>query len=276
MGVELKEQSNCLNCGELLTGKFCSACGQKLIESSERTFKHVLFQFFGSAFFIENNFLRNLWVLLTKPGQQSLDFIQGRTKRWMTPFSIFLLINLFYFLINPLSDFSLALSDQVQYQLHSSFIKPMVDKRIEDRGITFKDYAQQYKLQSDTLAKTIIIINVPITALFFMMWFYRRKMFFVDHFIFFIHFYGWLLLTAITLTVLFQALILVGLISNVGVAGPILLWILLTIYLAIAIRKVYEQKKVYLLASVLFGFVALAATHIMYRFILFMLTFWTT
>jgi hypothetical protein len=267
----------CLNCGEVISGKFCSACGQKVIEPNERTIKFLIFQFLGSSFFLENNFLRNLWALLTKPGRQTLDFIEGRTKRWMTPFSIFLLINLFYFIINPLSDFSLSLADQLQYQIHSTYTKPMVENRIEERGITFKEYAQQYKAQSDTLAKTIIIINVPITALFFMAWFYRRKMFFIDHFVFFVHFYGWLLLVAIILTFLMQGLLWLGVIEVVGVIGPLLLWILLTLYLAVAIKRVYKQQNaVSIFTGTLFSFVALAGTHIAYRFILFMLTFWTT
>ena len=78
------------------------------------------------------------------------------------------------------------------------------------------------------------------------------------------------------LTFLFQGLILAGVLSKVGVGGPILLWVLLTAYLALAIRKVYDQRKWYLVASVFVGFVALAVTHIIYRFVLFMLTFWTT
>jgi hypothetical protein len=270
-------QTHCLNCSATLTGKFCAMCGQKQLEPQERTFKHFIFQFFGSAFFLENNFLKNLWILLSKPGQLTLDYNEGRRKRWMTPFSIFLLINLIYFLINPLSDFSLSLSDQVTYQLHSSLVKPWVDKRLENRNLEMAAYAKDYKRQSDTLAKTMMIINVPLSALFFMLWFYKRKIFFVDHFVFFIHFYAWLLLMAIVLTLFFQALIIMGVLSAVGSAGPILLWIVLTIYLAMAIRKVYAQQKVIsLIAGVLFGYVALAGTHMVYRFLLFVLTFWTT
>jgi hypothetical protein len=66
----------CQNCNTKLNGKFCHVCGQKVLEPSERTFKHLIFQFLGSAFFLENNFLKNLWNLAAHPGRLALDFIE--------------------------------------------------------------------------------------------------------------------------------------------------------------------------------------------------------
>jgi hypothetical protein len=269
--------AQCLNCDAVLHGKFCSNCGQKVVEPSERTFKHFVFQFLGSAFFLENNFLKNLWVLLIKPGQQSMDYIEGRRKRWMAPLSIFLLINLIYFFINPISDFSLSLSDQLNYQLHSNVVLPWVNERLDNRQVSFSEYAIEYKRQSETLAKTIMIINVPISALFFMLWFYKKRILFIDHFVFFIYLYAWLLLIAIAINFVFQVLIWIGIVIKGTSAGPIILLIFLTIYLGVAIKEVYKQRKLLpLVASVLFSFIALAGTHLVYRFILFVLTFWTT
>jgi len=271
-------QHRCLNCDAALGGKFCSVCGQKEIEPEERTLKYFLFQFFGAAFFLENNFLKNLWILFSKPGTLTLDYIAGKRKRWMAPFSIFLLINLIYFIVNPLSDFSLSLRDQVHFQLHSGIAKPMVERKLADRKLSFEDYGQQYKNQSDTLAKTLLIINVPLSALFFMVWFYRRKMFFADHFVFFIHFYAWLLFVVLLISIVFSGLIYFNILSGKDNSIAIFTFLMLIgLYLLIAIRKVYEQRRILLLiGGVVFSFVALVATHIVYRFLLFIATFYTT
>jgi hypothetical protein len=271
-------QHTCLNCNTPLTGKFCSTCGQKEIEPNERTFKYFLFQFFGAAFFLENNFLKNLWALIARPGTLSHDYITGKRKRWMAPFSIFLLINLLYFIINPLSDLSLSLQDQIRFQLHSSVSKPMVERRLEERKLSLNEYAKQYKHQSDTLAKTLVIINVPLSAMFFMVWFYRKKMFFADHFVFFIHFYAWLLFVVLLISMLFSGLIYFNILT--GDDNSFAIWAFLTmigLYLFLSIKKVYEPSSIlFLIGSVLFSFVALFATHIAYRFILFVATFYTT
>jgi hypothetical protein len=107
----MENPGRCLNCNTLLQGNFCHTCGQKFIEQKERTLKYFIIQFFGAAFFLENSFIKNLWRLLSTPGLMAHDFVEGRRKRWMAPFSLFLLINLIYFIVNPLTDFNLPLHD---------------------------------------------------------------------------------------------------------------------------------------------------------------------
>ena len=52
----------------------------------------------------------------------------------------------------------------------------------------------EYWDESSMLAESLIILNVPITAFFLSIWFYRRKMFFADHFIFALFLYSFVLL----------------------------------------------------------------------------------
>jgi len=269
--------NTCPNCSTSLSGKFCHSCGQKLIEPDERTLKHLVFQFFGAAFFLENSFLRNLWVLFSKPGLQTIDFIEGRRKRWMNPFSLFLLINLAFFIINPASDFSLSLADQVNLQVHSPMVAPLIIERLKIRNVSFDEYALSYKTQSDTLSKTLIIINVPFSALFFSLWFFRRKMFFADHFVFFLHTYAFLLFTAVVLYILLFAYSWAGGTLYWSWTPPVIIIGLIVYYIFWALRRTYYPKRIWsTLLTVLYSFFVMAITHLVYRFILFMITFWTT
>ncbi len=178
----IEKQERCLNCDTPLQGKFCHACGQKQIEPSERTLKYIVLQFLGSAFLLEKNFAKNLWQVLVKPGFLAKEYVQGRRTRYMAPLSIFLLINFFYFIYNPLSDFKLPLRDQF-YQPYGALARKLIDEKLKNEKITFEEYEVEYWDWSLTLTKTLIILNVPITAFFLLLWFKRRKMYFTDHFI---------------------------------------------------------------------------------------------
>src|SRR5688500_12197311 len=156
----------CQNCDTPLQGKFCHTCGQKQIEPHERTLKYLITQFLSAAFNLENNFLKSLWLLVSKPGFLAQHYVKGKRKSYMPPFSVFLIINFFYFNFSPMSDFNISLEDQVTLQPYSSIAKKMVDRKIEKEEITFEVYEVKYWDWSLTLSQTLIILNVPITAFF--------------------------------------------------------------------------------------------------------------
>ena len=261
-------QEYCLNCGTPLQGKFCHACGQKQIEPSERTLKYFVSEFLGSAFLLEKNFLKNLWQVLVKPGLLAKDYTEGKRKRYMPPFSIFLLINFFFFIYNPLTDFRLPLRDQF-YQPYGSLAKKMVDQKLKKENITLDAYEVEYWDESSMLAESLIILNVPITAFFLSIWFYRRRMFFADHFIFALFLYSFVLL-------FFMLYYLVAL----QIFMPYERWMHLVFYLALttyiffSVRRFYSSPfKVSPWINTLVILVILLITHFIYRGILFLTTF---
>lgn len=262
----------CLNCDTPLKGKFCHDCGQKVIEPNERTIKYFIYQFFGSAFFLENNFLKNLWTLVSRPGRLTLDFMEGRRKRWMPPFSLFLLINLFYFWYTPLTDLNLSLKEQLN-QHHGAMAQAMVKNRIENRNITLDEYGAIYNQKSTGYSNSLIILQIPIFASFLMLIFYRKKMFFVDHFIYALHFFAF---------VLFIALIqsgIVYLMMDGEYAWKFSTWLFLILILGftfLSVRNAYRQTTAYSLISVPFVLVAFLISHFIYRTILFLIIFAAT
>lgn len=192
----METSGSCLNCNTLLRGNFCHTCGQKVIEQKERTLRYFTIQFFGAAFFLENSFLKNLWHLVRAPGLMAQDFVEGRRKRWMAPFSLFLLINLIYFIVNPLTDFNLPLHDHLRW--HDTTYGPlaarMVEDRIEKRGITLQEYEQVFNLKTINLSKSLMVLNVPVMAVLLSLIFFRKKRFFADHFIYALYVFSFLLL----------------------------------------------------------------------------------
>jgi hypothetical protein len=268
---------NCQNCNTPLQGKFCYACGQKVIEPEERTLTHFIYQFFGSAFFLENNFLKNLWTLLSRPGRLPLDFIEGRRKRWMPPFSLFLLINLFYFWYSPLSDLNLSLQEQLEQPHHSKWGAHLIDRKLKSDGITYDEYAAIYNRKSTGYSNSLVILHIPILAFFLSLYYYRKKYFYADHFIYALYFFGFLLLLGLLQS---AALYLLPLIEvDKGLTSEILRYIVLIcvlLYLYRSLRKVYAQKKIHAALSTIPVLLMVAITHFLYRTILFLIIFTTT
>jgi hypothetical protein len=78
----------CLNCGILLTGPYCSACGQKAhIHRSLRAF----FQdFIQGLFNFEGKIWRTLPMLAWRPGEMTRRYIAGERARYVSPVALYL------------------------------------------------------------------------------------------------------------------------------------------------------------------------------------------
>jgi len=78
----------CLNCGILLAGPFCSACGQKAhIHRSLRAF----FQDFVQGLFnFEGKIWRTLPMLAWRPGEMTRRYIAGERARYVSPVALYL------------------------------------------------------------------------------------------------------------------------------------------------------------------------------------------
>lgn len=91
--------ANCLNCGALLHGKYCSACGQKA--SVERlTFSVVLEEMLHFFTHFEKGFLHTLWSFLIHPGTTALNFLAGKRKQYQPPVSYLFICTGLYVLLH--------------------------------------------------------------------------------------------------------------------------------------------------------------------------------
>ncbi|HMP99247.1 MAG TPA: DUF3667 domain-containing protein [Cyclobacteriaceae bacterium] len=219
--------------------------------------------------------MKNALFLLVKPGFLVKEFIEGRRRRYMAPFSLFLLINLLYFFISSLSDLNPSLWEQTEYQVYSSWTKTLVQNRLERRQIAFKDYESKYNMKSSELAKTMIVLNVPIFALFIAMLFAKKTYYFADHFIFSLYLFSFVLLTiilSIGIEAVFRTIIGMS-IWNI-MALPFLG--LFMVYQTVALKKVYQQNWFWTLLKSVLLLMAFMITHFFYRFILFAITFAST
>lgn len=269
--------NQCLNCGSTVTGSFCSSCGQKVSDHSDRAISKLVGEFLGNLFFFDGRFYKSVNYLITKPGRMTSEFLEGKRKKFLPPVTLFLFINLIYFFLNPITDYSLSLNDQITLQpFYSETASVMVNKRIEERGVSIESYSRSYQSTSDDLSRTIMILNTPLMAIIFYLVTFWRKKFFYDSLIFCIHFFTFFLFSISSGHILVNLIPYLGTFTFPNGAGvDLLIFIILlpTIY-GILSTKNYLSTNWFL--STIIGLMVIASilfSQLIYRAIVFFLTF---
>lgn len=235
--------------------------------------------FLGNIFFLDNRFFISLKYLLSKPGEMTVEFLEGKRKKFLSPVTLFLFVNLIYFFITPLTDYSLPLRDQIKYQPYSNTAKIWVEQKIEEQEISYESYASRYNRTSDNISKTVMILNVPFIALFVHLFSFKRRKFYFDSFIFSLHFFSFFLISICFGTIVNKVTSYLGFAAFANYQDiwfAIFLFTIPLLYLIVSYRK-FTRNKWWLVTVVSpFLFAGMAISQGVYRLIIFLLTFFFT
>ena len=88
----------CANCQALLSGRYCSACGQRV-----DTAAHTLGHFIGEAAEVlthaDSRVWRTVWPLVARPGFLTREYFAGRRARYLQPFRLYLIMSVLFFVL---------------------------------------------------------------------------------------------------------------------------------------------------------------------------------
>ena len=88
----------CLNCGTVLGGQYCGNCGQRAASRLISVWE-LLRDAFGDLLELDSRLWRTLIPLVTRPGQLTRDYLEGRRARFMPPFRMYLVLSILFFLV---------------------------------------------------------------------------------------------------------------------------------------------------------------------------------
>lgn len=78
----------CKNCGTILTGDYCHACGQSAYV--HRSFRHVLEEVVHGITHLDSKTWRSLPMLVFRPGTMTRNYVMGHRSRYVPPSTMFL------------------------------------------------------------------------------------------------------------------------------------------------------------------------------------------
>jgi hypothetical protein len=96
--LPLRKETNCLNCGTTVIGKYCHVCGQENIEPKESAW-HLITHFFNDVTHFDGKFFLTLKVLLLKPGFLPKEYMKGRRASYLNPIRMYLFTSFIFFLV---------------------------------------------------------------------------------------------------------------------------------------------------------------------------------
>lgn len=87
---------HCPNCAAHAPGKFCPACGESTVVHSASAFEFI-HEFVGHYVALEGKLWKTLLLLLFRPGQLTVDYLQGKRVRYINPLRLYLTLSLIVF-----------------------------------------------------------------------------------------------------------------------------------------------------------------------------------
>ena len=88
----------CLNCGAVLTGPFCSKCGQRVVPPHPTT-RELAGDAYDELVGWDGKFARTIRLLLTRPGELTRAVIGGRRARYVGSVRLYLMCSVLFFLV---------------------------------------------------------------------------------------------------------------------------------------------------------------------------------
>jgi hypothetical protein len=274
----------CGNCAAELTGPFCSQCGERKLTPKDYSLGHFIEEAIDGITHLDSRFLRTFRLLLRKPGELSNAFFHGGRSRYTKPLSLFIIINIVFFFVQPHTGlFGYKYSQYMKDQSHHA----AVQKHLRKTGESEQAYAARFNASLQNQKKSLLIFAVPVLALLMLVLFAGSGRTYAEHLVFSVQVYAFLLayLAAVVFLVLFP---LIAGVSLWPAAKPFV-WSLqtetgidlilmtgLSIYMYLGFRRAYHSSPIRsgINAVILAG--ATGATIAAYHSLLFYLSFWMT
>lgn len=97
-------QEYCPNCDASLNGDYCYNCGQQQI-STDKLLITMISEAFDGIFNFNSRAWKTTIALFIKPGFLSLEYSQGRRKRYIQPLRLYIITSLVFFLVLSISNY---------------------------------------------------------------------------------------------------------------------------------------------------------------------------
>ena len=95
---KLRDNKDCLNCGQEVEARFCSHCGQENLELHDSVFRLIL-HYIQDMFSYDNRLWHTLKNLVLKPGRVAREYMDGKRRQNLEPIRFYVFASSVFFLL---------------------------------------------------------------------------------------------------------------------------------------------------------------------------------
>ena len=274
----------CVTCGANASGDYCSQCGEKHVAGRDISFAHLGAEALEAFFHLDSKLLLTLRTLFLQPGRLTADFFLGRRKPFMAPLQTFLVCNLIFFVLQPLTGLEILAPPLRVFNNNAilgKIAQPMIEHQLARKQILrtdtakMEEFTRRFNQVSHLQAKSLVVLMSPLLACVLALLYLGRRRFYSEHLIFALHGYAWWMLWLLIILIS-MALLLV---TSRAAGSPISLGAMdelatllefggFGLYLGLAMQRFYRQSVAATVArAVPLAFATFAVFHL-YRVIL--------
>ena len=231
--------AECANCGAQLEGPFCQSCGQKAA-SAHLGLHEVLHEVTHEFLHLDGKIFQTLKLLITKPGQLTLDLVAGRRMRYVGPLRLYLTASLLFFLLLTVlpGGRESVLNVTVSNEQSRGWTLRTGPVREEPRPSVSPEVERIRQEVAERIVHNlprVVFAMVPVTALLTFAFYRRRQPQYVAHLYYSVHMHSFVFLAGAANVLL----------SRVGPVGDLLalvngVWV--GSYHFLALRRVFGES----------------------------------
>lgn len=304
----------CKNCGNLYAGKYCNVCGEKQVTDHDKSILHFFEGAFHFITHFEGTFFNTLKAVLRKPGRLSLDYCNGIRKKYFSPLPFFMLLVVLYLIFPVYVGLNMPLKNYFMYsgtyitqkisaktQMDPEAVRLQANEAALKQGIVTNEQAKQwfvynytdsllnanpkmaelsekYNRKSEKTSKLLLLLLIPLTALPIYLGSFRKRKYFYDSLVLATEFNAFYLLFSFFILPLFMKLFFMigsGWFNVTDFGVTVFGYIIIGLFWAIGIRRFFKFP---IWQSILYAALLTIAHYyivqVIYRTVLFMITYW--
>lgn len=264
----------CRSCDGELLGDYCHQCGERRMNEGQRKLSLLFGQLVDSLFSVDGKLNRTFYSVLFRPGLLSYDHWRGKRNPYMRPIALFFLVNVIYFVIVPITDFSLSFNDQ-KIQPYREIVVAEIENKVATGQFDLAQLEEKYNSIKNVVSKSILFLSIPFLVPFVWLVNRNKKYYLIDHAVYSIHLYTFILiwpLFFVLIRILLRKLELLSLLPNSFM--PLTSLVILYIYAFIGQRIMYQNNLVISGLKAVFILCGIILSHFIYRFVQFWIVWW--
>jgi Protein of unknown function (DUF3667) len=273
----------CPNCHKGVTTPHCALCGERRPRPEELTFKGTVHQALVAFTNLDGRLVRSIRTLVRHPGRLTVLYLEGARRPYIGPIALFLLANVLFVAMESLTGaniFSTPLDNHLHDQAWSPLAQDLTAQRLEAKHLSLEAYAPVFDKAVAAHAKSLVGLMVLPFALLPAMLYYKARRPLAANLAFSLHFHAFMLLL-MSFALLIPALS--TRLGGPGLASPLMDTAMSIGLVSICGLHLYQATEpVYGAVGMLRGIktavliLGAASVFLGYRFLLFLLTLYTT